>query len=245
MRRFEPQHALADTNDPHTYRTAVGAFRRIPLDDGSTVELNTNTVVHIELTKHKREIWLLQGEANFDVEKSATRPFIVHAGRTTVRALGTSFGVRMYDEVRAGVLVTKGQVAVSNAPPSSGFLGIGRASPTSEAVVSAGEHAINSAGRVTIYAVPREEMLNRQAWRHGSIVFADRPLREVVAELNRYNEAQLRIVDPAIEDIRFSGQLALRGTDRFLAVLAKAHGILGREVVGDQDVIELRGSDEP
>jgi transmembrane sensor len=245
LKRLVPHPALFTADDTQIYRTVVGAFRRIPLDDSSTVELNTNTAVRIEQTKERREITLLQGEAHFDVEGAATRPFIVHAGHTTVRALGTAFGVRMYDDARAAVLVTKGRVAVTNAPPSSGLFGVASASAASESVVSAGEHAINNAGHVTIYTVQHDEILNRQAWRHGSIVFSDRPLREVVAELNRYNERQLRIMDPTIGDIRFSGQLALRGTNTFLVVLAKSHGILAREIVGQEDVIELRGGEEP
>jgi transmembrane sensor len=111
-------------------------------------------------------------------------------------------------------------------------------------VVSAGEHAIDNAGHVTIYSLEHEEIMTRQAWRHGSILFMDRPLHEVVSELNRYNEKQIRIADASIADVRFSGQLALRGTDRFLVVLAKSHGILAREVAGRADVIELRRGDD-
>src|SRR5262249_15429799 len=85
FKRVESTQAMLDASDPQVYRTVVGAFRRIPLDDGSTVELNTNTVVRIALTKERREITLIQGEAHFDVESAATRPFIVHAGHTVVR----------------------------------------------------------------------------------------------------------------------------------------------------------------
>ena len=245
LKGFEPVRAPHDTGQATTYRTVVGAFRRIPLDDGSTIELNTNTEVRIALTKERRDITMLQGEAHFDVEGAATRPFIVHAGHTVVRALGTAFVVRIYDKTRAAVLVTKGRVAVSTAPPKGRFFDYASGSAATESVVSAGEHAFDNAGHVTIYTVEPGEMLIREAWRHGSILFSDRPLKEVVAELNRYNETQLKIVDPGIANVRFSGQLALRGVDRFLVVLAKSHGILAREVVGREDVIELRKADEP
>lgn len=246
FKRFEPRRALVEPGDVETYRTDVGAFRRIPLDDGSTVELNTNTAVRIDMTKARREVTLLQGEAHFEIEGAATRPFIVHAGHTTVRALGTAFDVRMYDTSRAAVLVSKGRVAVSTARPKTGLFDVASASTANESVVSAGEHAFDNAGHVTIYSVARGDILTRQAWRHGSIIFMDRPLREVIAELNRYNEKQMKIVDPSIANVRFSGQLTLRGTDRFLVVLAKSHGILAREIAGRDDVIELRrGDDEP
>jgi transmembrane sensor len=124
------------------------------------------------------------------------------------------------------------------------MFGVSRVSATTESVVSAGEHAIDNAGHVTIYSVERQDIQTREAWRHGSIIFMDRPLREVVSELNRYNEKQMKIVDPSIADVRFNGQLALRGTDRFLVVLAKSHGILAREGAGRDDVIELRRADD-
>lgn len=245
FKRFEPSQALLSaSSDTQTYRTVVGAFRRIPLDDGSTIELNTNTAVRVELTDKRRKVTLFQGEAHFEIEGAATRPFIVHAGHTVVRALGTAFDVRMYDESRAAVLVSKGRVAVSSAPPSRGLFGVTRASIPNESVVNAGEHAIDNAGHVTIYTLERADILTRQAWRHGSIIFMDRPLHEVVSELNRYNDKQIKIVDASIADVRFSGQLALRGTDRFLVVLAKSHGILAREVAGHDDVIELRRGDD-
>jgi transmembrane sensor len=244
FKRFEPRQPLFDASDAHTYSTVVGAFRRIPLDDGSTIELNTNTSVRVELTKQQREITLFRGEAHFDVESAATRPFVVHAGHTVVRALGTAFVVRVFDDFRAAVLVTQGRVGVSTAAPPEGLIGVRRASDTHESLVSAGENAIDNAGHMTIYTLEYDEMATRQAWRHGSIIFMDRPLREVVSELNRYNEKQIRIIDASIANVRFSGQLALRGTDRFLVVLAKSHGILAREVAGREDVIELRRGDD-
>jgi len=244
FKRFDSPQALRDSDTVHTYRTVVGAFRRSPLDDGSTVELNTNTVVRIDLNKERRQITMFQGEAHFDVQSAATRPFVVHAGHTIVRALGTTFVVRMYDDTRAAVLVTKGRVAVSTAAPPKGLISVGRTSGTNDSLVSAGENAIDNAGHVTIYALEDEEMATRQAWRHGSIIFMDRPLREVVSELNRYNEKQIRIIDASIADVRFSGQLALRGTDRFLVVLAKSQGILARELAGRENVIELRRGDD-
>ena len=229
----------------HTFRTDVGAFRRIPLDDGSTIELNTNTVLRIVQTKQRRHVTLLQGEAHFDVAADVSRPFVVHAGHTVVRVVGTAFGVRMYDATRAAVLVTKGRVAVSTAVPDHGLFRPADISDANESIVSAGERAMYNAGSITIYTLEPQEIAARQAWRHGSILFADRPLSEIVAELNRYNEKQLKIADPSITDIRLSGQLALRGTGTFLVVLAKSHGIVAREIEGRTGVIELRRADEP
>ena len=93
------------------YITALGGFERITLTDGSEVELNTNSELRVRLRRRQREITLLRGEATFEVAPDAARPFIVVAGNTAVRAVGTIFNVEEAD-TRVEVLVTKGVVAV-------------------------------------------------------------------------------------------------------------------------------------
>jgi transmembrane sensor len=176
------------------------------------------------------------------VSQDAGRPFVVHAGRTMVRALGTAFGVRMYNTLRAAVLVTDGRVMVTT--PTRGFFGAA-GSTDMESIVSAGERAFDNAGRVSIFTLDSEDMEARHAWRHGMFIFRDQPLSEVVSEFNRYNRRQIRIMDPSIADLRFNGRLGLNGVDRFLAVLADAHGIEAQSNVGGEDIVELRRRGRP
>jgi len=58
------------------YRTAIGAVSTVPLSDGSSVTLNTDTQVHVELAPHERRVNLDRGEAFFDVAHDPSRPFI-------------------------------------------------------------------------------------------------------------------------------------------------------------------------
>ena len=75
-----------------TYDTAVGERRAISLEDGSTIELNTNSRVRVRLARGERRLWLEKGQAMFAVAPDKARPFLVTAGDTTVRALGTVSG---------------------------------------------------------------------------------------------------------------------------------------------------------
>src|SRR5467141_3333611 len=61
------------------------------LADGSTVTLNTNTILETDLRRRTREIYLRKGEAHFQVAHDRSRPFLVHAGDAVVRAVGTAF----------------------------------------------------------------------------------------------------------------------------------------------------------
>src|SRR3546814_677981 len=94
-------------NGADTYATAVGGFQRLPLADGSRVDLNTNSRLDVAYSDAVRRLDLAQGEAFFKVAKNAKRPFVVHSGAWHVNAVDTAFTVRM----RGGdidVVVTEG-----------------------------------------------------------------------------------------------------------------------------------------
>jgi transmembrane sensor len=95
--------------------TRVGEVRELPLDDGSVVTLNTNSEVAVKYSEESRQVRLLRGEALFDVAKNKRRPFIVLAGETQVRAIGTSFSVSMLPQHPIEVLVREGVVELKRA----------------------------------------------------------------------------------------------------------------------------------
>ena len=70
--------------------TRVGEIRRVPLDDGSIMTINSGSELKVSLSPRAREIQLLQGEAWFDVAKDAERPFIVASGPVRAKAVGKS-----------------------------------------------------------------------------------------------------------------------------------------------------------
>ena len=77
----------------NVYTTDIGEQRSITLDDGSTVDLNARSRIRVAFHEHQREIELLEGQALFKVVQQPARPFVVHAGNTDVRAVGTRFDV--------------------------------------------------------------------------------------------------------------------------------------------------------
>ena len=109
------------------YATEVGEQRSFRLADGSTVILDSRSRLRLDFDDSTRAVDLLQGRALFRVAANPGRPFIVRAGGTTVRVIGTQFDVN--EKSRATVVtVVEGRVAV--------YSGAGRARParaTSEA----------------------------------------------------------------------------------------------------------------
>src|SRR5690606_20513701 len=94
------------------YASNVGEVRRIALDDGSYMLLNTDSLAVIQFSEARRDVRLEKGEALFEVAKDPQRPFVVNAGDLTVKAVGTAFVVRREDS-SVEVTVTEGVVEVA------------------------------------------------------------------------------------------------------------------------------------
>ncbi|OGS69148.1 MAG: hypothetical protein A3F91_05290 [Flavobacteria bacterium RIFCSPLOWO2_12_FULL_35_11] len=74
---------------------------QVVLSDGTEVYLNSGTVLKYPvkfITGLNRQVYLLEGEAYFDVAKDAKHPFIVNGDDMNVRVLGTKFNVSTYPE---------------------------------------------------------------------------------------------------------------------------------------------------
>src|SRR5579863_7096281 len=94
------------------FSTGKGETKVVALKDGSVVTLNTASEIQVDYSAMLRAVELIRGEALFDVAKNKARPFVVSAGDTDVRAVGTSFTVRRLDAAPVEVLVREGVVEV-------------------------------------------------------------------------------------------------------------------------------------
>ena len=86
--------------------TRPGEQRRLQLADGSVVWLNAGSRLRYPaaFARPQREVFL-EGEAFFEVARDPKKPFLIHAGQSTTRVLGTSFSVRSYAREPAVVVV--------------------------------------------------------------------------------------------------------------------------------------------
>lgn len=101
---------LFDTSvDYNTHQYAESASFTLP--DGSSVTLNEHSSIKYpeRFLASQREITIF-GEAFFEVEPDADRPFIVKAGSYRVKVLGTKFNVRKVRSDVYEVYVTEGKV---------------------------------------------------------------------------------------------------------------------------------------
>jgi transmembrane sensor len=190
------------------YETPVGGFSRVVLDDGSLIDLNTNSAVRVRLGR-VREVQLERGEGRFEVAPDSERPFVVTAAGANVRALGTAFTVRLRAPAQVDVLVSEGRVAIASDR-------VHRAPP-----LYANEAAVVMPDRVSVTRIGPQLLARRLAWTSGRIVLHGETLAEAIAEFNRYNKRQLAI-EPSIAALSVRGNFDATDPESFAAALASA-----------------------
>ena len=204
-----------------TYRTGIGGFEHIVLADQSAIDLNTNSEVRVRLTRSVRKVDLIRGEASFAVSHDVARPFIVAAGLTGVRAIGTHFDVRQMDK-SVEVTVDEGKVIV-------GDLALVDVRGTMATIpglhVAAGESAIATGQGIKLNTIPKERLVRKLAWQTQMLVFDGDSLAEVVAQFNRYNIRQLILTDPKLANLTIGGYFRPTNLDAFLSVLQSDFGV--------------------
>jgi transmembrane sensor len=193
------------------YQASLGEYRSVRLSDGSIVDLDTATSFDFDPRGGTRTLTLYTGQIFVAVHPDVRRPFVVRTDNGAIRALGTAFDVRR-DGGTTTVVVAESSVRVGLAGAA--------AAPTVD--VHAGQQvAYSLSGGL---GVPRPaEVQSMTAWRDGKIVFKDRPLGQVVAELSRYHRGMIVILDDELRQLPVTGVFDTDNDDAlFDAIVAVA-----------------------
>ena len=187
----------------------VGSVTSVPITDGSTVTLNTNSRIRVAVSDHERRVELNRGEAFFEVAKDPTRPFVVVVGNRRVVAVGTKFSVRRDEQNEVRVIVTEGRVRIEPMNEAEAV----------PAELTAGAIARGAGESVLIQKRPIDEIEEALSWRKGYLVFRDTPLAEAVTEFNRYNNRRVVIDDPELAQIPIGGNFRATNLDAFVRLM--------------------------
>ena len=107
-------------------------------------------------------------------------------------------------------------------------------------LLEAGDRAIVSRGGAP--AAPAVTRLEPQqlrevlAWQQEMLIFADTPLREVIAQFNRHNRTQLRLGDADLGARLIGGTFAVGNVAAFVSLLERG-GDLRVERNGEHEII--------
>lgn len=194
------------------------------LPDGTAVFLNRGTMVQYAFDKRtETHTAKLQGEAYFTIHHDDTKTFIVEAGETLIKDIGTAFNVRAYpDSNTVEVVVEEGVVLFYT-----------KSNPGVE---------VKASGRAIYNTVTREFVLgqpdmNTTAYKTRSFTFSNDSLGTVVETLNRVYARKLRIPGN-LSACRLTVTFNEERIEEIAQVIAET---LGLTVSEEADAIWLRG----
>ena len=216
---------LITSQQPNQFATEIGQQASYQLPDGTTVFLNTNSQLKVDYSQDRRRVYLIKGEAHFDVAKNPQRPFMVYAGEGMVWAVGTAFNVRYISNNNnryVDVTVTEGTVKVfaDLEPPASYDPKPTQASQ--EQLVDAGKSVqyskVIKATQSTLPPVLEQKL----AWQQGALIFKGETLQQAIQEIARYTDKELIITDPTIKSIRVGGHYKTDDIDGLLVSISES-----------------------
>lgn len=196
-----------------TYQTPVGGQVTQRLADGTQVRLNTDTALKVRFEGGVRRVELQRGQAFFDVAHDTARPFIVVAGDTQVRAVGTRFDV-LREATGVRVVLAQGKVTVSQ----KGAVG-------SPVPLTPGQSLTTGSTSVPPHAVVSTDLAVATAWTSGHISFRATPLKEAVAEVNRYHRSKIVLGDDVPADARVNGDFPVDAPEAFVSAVTTLYGL--------------------
>lgn len=211
--------------------TDRGEIRLVPLKDGSTVLLNTESRIRVRYDEGQRQVVLLKGEAYFSVARDERRPFVVEVNGRRLRTAQAGFRVRKLDVDPVDLLVSQGKVEVSASP----LIGAARTVAISANTrLSLSDAAHRSAERPR--AVAPEAVTRELAWRDGKLAFEGETLGQAAQTFARYSDTAIEIRDPDLAREPVTGLFAASDPVGFSRAVAQVFGArLQRE--GDKVVL--------
>jgi len=176
------------------------------LADGSKIYLNRDSKLTYpkEFGRSSRKV-SLRGEAFFDISPDASRPFIIDAGKASVRVLGTSFNVMTdngHSEVE--VYVSSGKVLLAS-------------NDGSKSVTLEPEYVGKLSDTGSSQA--RNTNANYLSWHTGMLVYDGERLEVVFEDLRRTFNIDITAGDPAINDYRLTSPFEHQPHDTIIKLI--------------------------
>jgi transmembrane sensor len=188
-------------------RVPLNQQTQITLADGSKVWINASSQLKYpkQFNSKTREVYLT-GEAYFDIQHDADKPFIIHTGKVITTVLGTAFDIKE-DKIShtIKITVTRGKVSVANGNTQLGIL-----TPNQQISFN----LLNS--KATQTEVDAKQAI---AWQN-ELHFEDITFAEAASQLQQRFNVKINFSNDKVKNCRFTGT-ALKGEklDKILKVI--------------------------
>ncbi len=204
-----------------------GNTSKLILSDGSQVWLNAGSKLTYpeKFSGTQREV-TLEGEGFFEVTKNPQLPFLVHAGKVTVRVLGTRFNVKAYSEdpdIETTLISGKVQVILDDDPEKEIVL-----SPNEKLTVSNTRNSkavstdqSNNELKFKLQSLPVASNINipETAWLSNKLIFNNESLDNVARMLERKYAVHINFQKEELKDEYVTGVFEKENIQQALDVL--------------------------
>lgn len=206
---------------PTAYATSKGEMRTVPLGDGTTITLNTDTRIKVYEDEGRRRIRVLKGEVLIEAAGAAAPTFVEVEGKHLEGSAAT-FVVRKLDGQHAQVLVQEGRVVLAEQQTQS----IPLAANTGASLLEGEEQGWQ------LRAIPYGQLGRELAWREGKIALQGETLADAVALYARYSDTPIVIADPELARVPVTGLFAVNNPLGFSRAVANVFGAEVRQEDG-------------
>ena len=220
----------------------IGEQRTVPLPDGSTITLNTDSGIRIWGTEANLHVDMFRGEALFDMKPNPKRHLTVSAYDIELVDQGTIFDVRLVTDRTVRVTVQEGRVQLT----TNG----GRARISLQANQQTTVDYTPTVATLRTRNVSPDTIQHQLSWRRGVLDFDCVKLADAIEEINRYNSLQMKIIGPIVGDDRISG-VGFSPTDPTLfaktaaALIPNMTWTLSQRHFGHPQAVQLHQSSPP
>lgn len=201
----DPENKVNDSIYYNILKTPKGIKYKLTLSDGSNIWLNSESIFKypVRFVGHNREVFLVEGEACFNVVKDKEKPFIVNFSESKIKVLGTEFNVKAYKEEQyQQITLIEGSVSIEKYDNSI--------------ILEPGQQALINQHRnqLSIHDVDTDLYT---AWRDDLLAYKDEKLGTIIMDLERQYELKVFYESQELKEIMFS--ICLNKPDSFREIL--------------------------
>jgi transmembrane sensor len=246
---WKSQRAPIPQSQKIQYVCKPGERKSFQFPDGTQVILNAGSEIYLneQYAQNTREVFL-KGEAFFEVQHNAAVPFIVHTASMDVKALGTAFNVKSYNnEGKTETVLVRGLVEVTLKKDNNRKLLL---HPDEKVLWTENKTVDEGASKAAAAGNPEQALvkpvkksddgnLKELAWVQNNLAFEDESFEEIAYQLNRWYNVNIQFESNDLKQYHFTATFKKEKIEQVLEIL-RASKRFNYRFEGEQSIVIYR-----
>ncbi len=165
----------------------------VTLPDSSEVYLNTNSKIMYKKNFEKKRNIIMDGHVFFKVKRDVKSPFVINAGESNIKVLGTSFTIETKPHF-VEVIVASGRVAFYSNKANCDTL-----------ILSKGDKGIFKQNSYCLQKI-KNYNLNYLAWETHKLFFNNTSMVQVIQDLEKYYDIKITLTNSSISKLNYTSE---------------------------------------